>query len=114
MIFSCIAEFCKLETEKTSCENTVKPSLKGMVDSRWVSKITRNPRSCALWTNRQSECSSKFFYSPLNGDCSCEKDSSECKPYWTLDIVRQDINQYRVAKGNIDFICIIFRGRIRS
>ena len=94
-------DFYTLETEKISCQSTIGPSTLGSTANSWISMVTQNPRSCALWTNIKPECSSKFFYSPLNGDCSCEKESDECKPYWNLNIVRKDINQYQVAKGKL-------------
>ena len=58
-----------------------------------------NPENCADGIIGLRGCSSKFFYSPSDGHCSCEKEGAACKRYWDTETIERGINEYLVAEG---------------
>ena len=71
--------------------------------------IRHNPANCADEILKLRECSLRFWYSPLHGFCSCEKEAITCETYWNYAIARNLINQYQLAEGSIPYQLIAIR-----
>ena len=63
------------------------------------SSVIGNPENCGDRIIGLRGCSSKFFYSPSDGHCSCEKEGAACKRYWDTETIERGINEYLVAEG---------------
>ena len=90
-----------LEEENEDCSNKKKT----FDDLSTYIPVPENPENCAnriSWYN--SGCSNKFFYSMINGECSCEKEAESCDPLWTAEVSRRQINQYRIVEGNNNMV----------
>ena len=96
-------DFFTLESENEGCSDKTIPIL---------STGTRNLIKCAYEVLNlviKEQCTKKFFFSHLNGECSCEsldqdEQGQECTPEWSPEVLEKQVNKYQLAEGMIKYL----------